>query len=514
VSAVDEGSWTRLVSAMLGETAYPATGEELERVATPRFVRSNVQPLVLRQQLLLRKAMLYPRWREPDFDPHGQIEPAPALADPVDVGDFRLWPDDQGGRAFFSLTRPRVLDFSVVVQREVSEGTIKTTGGTATLTLSAYPVVETETLVALHEGWATALVQAGHPAQTWQFQVLNLRNVEASVSLDADHLVREPQITASGEFGLATYVLELSSLGAQIWKDAIERHTASAIPGACALRTHYYAQLRDRLEVREQTLTGSIGSLLGSCGPEVLHVLNPEVTFESRVIVGGHPTIAETIVSWLPSEGHNPETIVFDEFGGQFAARITSQNPKAVTIDWNAQVRFRPAGWPVVSQSGTLSVQDKQLSVVLKPDTWLVDYTISVVLLDANGNVIEDADFSDPQTRVQAVLAYQAPFIGGGQLRSTLFEGSNQHIVNVAFPQPPDSPPGTTKLTVFATRGESLRQVKRLLKRSESLVAVIVHPDARVEIVTENDPVPELSDESSVLARLAALHPATANGAG
>jgi hypothetical protein len=507
VAASGEGAAEHVRTPVAEEdTLVGAPPRALSAVATTFVAMPVVTPLVpFRDRVLLDRRILKPRWEGLDRQPYVPVEPAPTLNAPLRAGDFLLWVDLPSTRALFTLAVPRVLHFSLTVQKEIRDDTIKITGGTAVLAVCAYEVSDTATAALLEMQWSSVLAANGFEGSNWRFQPLSLRNLDATLQLDAAHLTRPPQVTASGELGTATFVIELSQLGAQIWKDALETSGGSSLSGVCSLNARYYAQLADRVEVKEQVLSAPLGTLLGGVGAEALHVVNPQVSFEARVIVAGHPTVAGTVVNWLPSEGHAPQSLSFDETGGQFSALLTAQNVEGITIDWDAVVRFKPPGWPDIRQSGKLSVAGNDWSLVLKPGSWLTTRTISAVLLDANGEVIPDADFNDPNSRVQAELAFTAPFLKGKALRSTLFEADSEHAVTVAFPNPPDEKPGRVRLTIFATRGGKLRAKRRLLKADESLVAVMISPDARITIVTSHDKTLESSVPAEVLRHLARL---------
>ena len=119
--------------------------------------------------------------------------------------------------------------------------------------------------------------------------------------------------------------------------------------------------------------------------------------------------------------------------------------------------------------------------------------------------MIENPNFKAPNSRVQAEVSYSAPFLTGGAIRSTLFEADNQNIVQVVFPQPPNKPPGRARLSIIAKRKSKMKTANRILKPDETLVLVKVFADARIQIITSDDRVPELSKEGELLARLADL---------
>jgi hypothetical protein len=271
------------------------------------------------------------------------------------------------------------------------------------------------------------------------------------------------------------------------------------------LTANYLARPTDRLEVTNQRLTAALGVLLGGVGPDAVHIVNPQVSFNARVLVAGHPALESVILNWLPSEGHPPKNFMFAEEGGQFEAQITAEKVNAVTIDWNAVVRFKPAGWPDIRQSGKLSVAAGDWSLALAPGAWLTTYTLAAEFVDENDGVAADVDFNDPNTRVIADLAFSSEFLGSKVLQSNVFEPDNEHVVTVAFPNPPgQATPGTAKLTIVAMRSGKMLTASRALASDEHLVAVFIRP-TKIDITTANDPQSESSAKYRTFARLAAL---------
>jgi hypothetical protein len=451
-----------------------------------------------------RRVVRQPPWIDVDRHPHTHVEPVPALSDPVIGGDHLLWVDDAGGRVFYAAQAPRLIDAQVTVYKQERDDTIQTTGGTAVVTVAVYDDVDAATLVALEQGWRDVLALGGHGTREWTFLPLSLRSLEPAVDVGAELAAGTPQVNASTEAGTATFVIPLSSMGAQIWRAALQMGAGLTVPGACSVRAHYLADLGTTMEARDHELSCPLGTLLAAVPPAAVRELDAEVSFDANVIVGGHPTVDKVLVDWTPSEGHSPESLTFDSAGGTYSAALTSQHPQDVTIDWHAQVLFRPPGWPAIVRSGTLSVASNDWAVVLKPSSWLLDYTINAVHVDADGNAL-DVSLLDPATRVQATLACTAPYLGPNGLKSTLFETEHEDLVKVCFPCPPDQPAGQVRLTVFATRDGKLRMKRRTLKPSESLVAVLIKPQAVIQILTSEDPGAETTRAGDPFARMRAL---------
>lgn len=443
--------------------------------------------------------------RPPVVQPPIVIDPVPTLAPPLRVGDFWLWPDPQGGQAFFSLAVPRLRHFSLTVQRESRNNTILITGGTAVFTVDAYVAEKAKVVEGYQQAWTAALAQAGHGQRSWRFLPMHLRNLQASLQLPSGHVSREPEIATSTDEGTGTFLVGLSTIGVQVWKDALEQRRGETLPGVCSLKITYYAQLRGRVEVREQVLDAPLGALGAALGPEIVHTVNPQLTVEPKVIVAGHQTVETVVIDWRPNQGQQLLSQVFGPEGGQLTASLTSDNVNGLEINWSALVRYRPAGWPVVRESGKLSFAANNWSLIVKPDAWLVEYTFMAMLINQQGQVIASSDSQDLQNRVQGELAFRASFIEGGNPLSTVFETSSQQIVKVVVPKPPGQAPGELKLTIYALRAGLDNMQTRLLRPDETMIVAKVYPNARIEIVTNKDAAPELSEEGQMLSMLEML---------
>jgi hypothetical protein len=438
-----------------------------------------------------------------------EIKPVPMLGDPLTIDDFLLWPDPSRNRAFFTLSTPRLLDLNLTIQREVVEGTIEITGGNALFIVTAYSEESIQETESYRQVWSDRLEQGGYGRRNWKFQPLNLRNLEGILYLPSDHQIGETQITVSSEAGTATFLVELSKLGARAWKSSIEQGRPDGLQGICRLEAKYLAQLGDRVEVKLQTLSASIGALARDIGPDVIQTVNPQISVGAHVIVEGDPNIEDVIVDWRPSEGTQPQSLIFGPEGGHFSTVLTSEDINSIYIDWNAKVNYKPAGWPVVKQAGRLSFTDNSWSVIINPASWILNYSIIAMLLDANGSVVAASSDGDLENRVQGELTFQAEYIKRGVPLITTFETGSQQIVSVPFPLPPGQSPTEAKLSTFASRSynEEIRHSMkvRLLNPNETMIAVKIYPDARIEVVTNQDPVGEFSLESKGLNQLEML---------
>ncbi|QIR39932.1 hypothetical protein HCG51_26635 [Tolypothrix sp. PCC 7910] len=482
-----------------------------------------------------------------------EIDPVPVLGRPLEVGDFWLFPDIEESRVFFSLATPRLLNVALVVQQVNQSGTIKITGGTAILNISAYAQADMNTLELYRQNWTQALANAGYypggnqpdpvpfpkprpprkfpPGETppiivkplpqvelqaipekikiirsaWQFQPLNLRNLQAELNLPADHVVRSPEFTVSNDVGIVTFLIELSELGVQVWKDALEQRRGNTIPGVCNITANYYAQLNNRVDVKQGNSSISLGKLLANSGPEVVSIQNPKISLEAKLIIAGHPTIESVVVEWQPNIGGTPGKNIFTSEGGQLPIQVITDNVNFVEINWNAKVNFRVLDWPLIPDRGNLSFSSNNFADIIKPTAWIRNYDIVMMLLDEQGNVIPNN--SATEQRVIVTLTFKSPYLQGVPSLNTTFETTSQKIVTVPLPVPNDQIPIELTLNVVAMRGNITQTTTRQLQINESSIIGTINPAAEIQIFTNLDTVSEASLASEMLGLLAMLSP-------
>lgn len=540
----------------------PVANQTVTATAAVRPAKS--QPIITQSDVQLARPVDRPQWAIKAL-PLIPIEPAPSLAPPVRVGDMLLWPDAPRSRALYALCVPLLRDFSLTVRRENVGNTIKIIGATAVLSVSAYTAADPTALEALRPAWTAALTKAGHGQRTWSFQPMHLRGLQGTLDAATGHFSRPPQVTVSTETGTATFLVELTELGAQVWKDALEQSAARTIPGICRLDASFYvyvqvqrgvevessartastvrseppassplravpirdspirdSPIRDtpvreepvraeprietRVEARRHLISAPLGTVLGTLGPGAVRVVNPQLTVTANFIVAGHPIVENVVVDWRPSGGHQPLSQTFGAEGGQFQAQITSDNLDAIEIDWTAIVRYKPTGWPVIRRSGKLSFASNNWSEIINPVSWTREYVITTMLLDAQGRVLPAGDATNLVDRVQGTLTYSAPFLTAGVPLTNFFETSSQQMVKVSFPLPPDLQAGELKLTLFATRGGGTpTMVARRLLPDETMVVAKISAAAKIDILTNLDVLPEASDETDMFTLMTML---------
>lgn len=492
-----------IVKHAVAALAQPAASKNSIVLATSAVAVATVQPLAFRKpQIVLYD--LKAQWVLAEL-PYRIVDPVPTTQTPIHAGDFLLWPDPAQNRAFFTLTSLRMSDFMLTVRRESIEGTIRTTGGTAVFNISVYASEDLSALERYRSEWTERLAQAGHGQRSWKFAPLNLRNLGGAVELPAGYVLSPPHVAASADSGSAAILVELTPLAAQAWEESLNQGRPGLLQGVCRFTAHYYAQLGERVDVREQVLAGPLGTLATTAGVgrNALHIIQPEISVEAKFVAVGDDMVERIALSLRPSGGHEPISHTFPEGGGVYALQLITPQSETLTLDWTAFVHFKPEGWPVVRHSGTMD--ENVWTEMIKPDSWVRPFTLVVMLLDAAGNALPanaaDDNTVDANNRVYGEITFTAPYLGGAPLRAS-FESSSQQMVEVQFPMPPNAPPGEVKLTVISLRDGRIDMKTRTLEVDETMVLASVLHNSMIQITTNRDPATERSLEGQLFGLL------------
>jgi hypothetical protein len=430
------------------------------------------------------------------------LEPPPEAHNPVRSGDFLLWPDPPRDRAFFALAVPRLTDFSLTVQREVqSNGSHAITGATAVMTLSVYSPESPAALERYRQEWTARLASSGFPARNWKFLPVSLSNLQASLNLSAVEKQGEPRVSTSPGAGTATAFIELSPSGALAWSEALTRRSASSIAGVCNLRVSYCVQANNRVELREHNLTANLGVLLGACGPEKVTIVNPQQTIVAKIIVDDDELLDRVIVNMRPNMNLAPQSQTFSATGGEIAMNVTTSTPNQVRIDWSADWSFKPPDWPVIREIGALTASTGTQEII-KPSSWLFKYRLIAMFVGEDGKSLANPSSND--YRVQGTFTYTARYLPTGLL-SSVFECGHMQQVPIVLPKFPQQSPGDLILFLSAMVKGKGSVITKKLQLDNPFVIAKIFPDAKIELVTANDPVSELSEESELLNLLATL---------
>ena len=413
--------------------------------------------------------------------------PTPAPNTPIAANDTWLWPDAAAKCAYFMLTRPVRMEFSLMVERDAD---YRVTGGTATLAVGVFPENRNA-----ERTWADALRRAGHDARGWRFDPLRLNRLDADVDLPGDHVVGAPKTTVNPRLGTAIFLIDLTALGAQVWQQALAG--GAAPPGVCSVTAHYVAaDNQGRMSARRQAADAPVATVLAGARPEAVRVVDPEIGVDATLVLDGDPAITAITVEMRALNG-TVRTESFGAEGGTVTLRMVTANPRAERVDWSVRVAFATASWPPLRIGGTLS-DASGWSDLISPASWMRAVSVTTILLDAGGTVLA-GDQASASNRVTGAIDFTAPFLDTATSLQAGFETSSQESTTIMVPRPPHEPPGELKLTVFALRGGLDAMTVRNLAVDEEWVVVKVYANARIEVVTNRTPGAENAREGGVL---------------
>jgi hypothetical protein len=280
------------------------------------------------------------------------------------------------------------------------------------------------------------------------------------------------------------------------WKAALEEGGVSTIPGIAHVSVASFDYLGASLSPTNHVMDTPLASLLAGRGAADIRSIDPQQTIQGKLVVVTNDLVERLTVALKPSQGEAPTNQVFGPEGGQIEVAVTAQDLSTVTIDWSAQVAYKPLGWPPVPASGQLNSANIWTDLI-KPDSWVATYTFMAIPVDEKGQA-QKPDAAGPNPQTQGVLNFTAPYVPNGLINSSFMADYNSPVT-IALPRYPGQPFGDLVLTVFATRNGVGGNLSRKLAPDEVNVVALIHPDGRVQIVTYSDALPELSAASEVL---------------
>lgn len=423
----------------------------------------------------------------------------PGIAVCPDSGEAILW---------FTPTRVVLTDFSLTVRREVRpDGSVATSGASAVLSVSVYVQqngghylrdratwVEKVTKVPLVRAAAYSVLPAAE------------HGLAVQLELPAGVASADPIISVSPLAGAATIAVELTEVGALTWRTALEHGGGSTIPGTVRATVSIPSSDTDVDNwypgVDTYKLDAALGTLLASRGPADIQQIDPQQMVRGTVLVIGSQLVGLSTVTIRPSGDLAPVSEEFGATGGRLDVSVATQHPDTVSVDWKAEVSFTPPKWPTIPMSGKLDAQTGWITMV-KPESWCVGYLLAVVPVNAAGKPV--AAHTRSQDRVQGVLNFTAPYVGGGLLTSA-FEVDYGRPTSLVLPRYPQKEFGDLVLSVFVTVGGTLGQASRKLAEAEVVITALAYPDAKVELHTTIDSLPEAaSGVAALLDRLTGM---------
>lgn len=404
---------------------------------------------------------------------------------PIIIGDYCFWPTKHNSVAFVCLRVPRIKDFNLTIKKEVVGNTIKVTSGT--ISYSASVVVSVTDIQNNMYSWLRELKERGHSAVDWSFEPLYIAKERHSLILPQEH---EYQYLLSLD---NINEITLSENDALTWMKMLETNQGNKIPGihqvTITFRKGYMNFFGSGIDLPklpsfengylELSIPASI--LLSNFGAESITIINPKIENETKVLVSSNPIVEYVIVTISSNDG-KAISHTFTSDGGIFPHKWTTDEMSSLEIRWEAIIKYRPKGWPEVKETGKLSANDNNLIVMIKPESWIREHSLTVFLMDEQGNVLPTETAKVYQ--IYAEFIYKGSFLqGDGILRST-FQCEPHKTLDVAFPQPPTNGTGNLELRISVFNNENKNHQIYTLKEDDYFVIAKIFEDKRIQIET------------------------------
>ncbi len=430
------------------------------------------------------------------------IEPVTILGDPISVGNYLVWPDQTSRQLYFVHKTPQLKDFSLTVNRssvrnEAGQETITDTSGLAIMALNLYKDNALEELNALSQ-------RAGSPLASylnWRFKPISIKSIVANVEAYDRNDISSITQSISSDTGMASFTIHLTKLGAQKWKECLLAGNARFLAGAVKFKVRFYAKIRDKQEIQDIEIGGSLSELLSTVGPDAVKTINPEVVIKTIIQITGHQLISDSTVEVKPSRGHQPVSLFFNGGGGRMEAVFTESNPEDIKIDLLYKVNFANPDWPIIERKRTLSYRGGDWTDIIDPASWLDKYFVAVQFFDANGIALAPNSVGVDE-RVICTFEYFADYLEGRSIKSVQ-QVHSQNFFEINFPLPINAQAGRLRLTVFNMRinnGQAPVSPMEVREFSTGVSAISInsHADGRVEIRSNTDAAVESGSEEVV----------------
>jgi hypothetical protein len=409
-------------------------------------------------------------------------------------------------RAFFATVMPELQSLRLTIRQEANSVVML---GRALLTVSLYPDAAANLLEQHRLEWTDALSAAGYGYRLWKFLPVNLQKLQAFLEINPQQLRSPVQVAINASAGTATLLVELSTLGTQIWQQALATRQFDQIAGIARFTADFYARTDDRLQIREQLFSSSLSTFLTNCDAVYLEVIPPTVALTTTLIIQSHALVETVGVTLRPPQSGN---IFQDNFagdrGGTLMGSVMTDNLNTVTVPWEAQIKYRLPSWSIGVQQGTLSLANP--TEIVKPGSseWIQECTMFTVFMQSQTELATDLTlFDDIEVSVSMTLnATNATYLMLPLL--TTFQPRHLDVTEVPFPVMPGQVPGKIGIMVV-TRSKSQNTVfaamQRVLPPGELLLNLKVFRGGAIAIQTSTDPIAESSIEGDLLALLGQL---------
>jgi hypothetical protein len=420
----------------------------------------------------------------------------PALLEPLRAGGYLIWPEANKRHLYFLLEKPQTGDFSLTIQNEEINDTIKTTRGNAVLKIGLYASNSVEQLENLLSSGNEAL----KPYSKWKFVPLNLSGLKAEFSPTSNTEIHRAAATMSAETGMVIFLIDLKEAGAINWKSNIEQGLGYQLNGLISLEaTFIVSDSKGLPQTRSWHLTETLGALLQGV-PKEVNIIQPQVSLNTRVIVSASPLLHLVTADVRPPTGYLPQSFSFDENGGDWSCRLTGVNLEDLQVELHKKVQFKATGWPVLSNKKSLNYANTEWTEIVDINSWLDKFSLSVVVVDRNNQIVKH-----DEDQIVCTMSYSAGFLEEGKPIISIIAVKSGDFQEISFPLPQGSVPGQLKLNIIASLVVEGKKIvpkvitKNIASSASAIIVSIAQDDKPIEVVTNEDPVPESSIQQHML---------------
>lgn len=233
-------------------------------------------------------------------------------------------------------------------------------------------------------------------------------------------------------------------------------------------------------------INGSFTNLFAGIDSRYLNTVYLERSFPVSITIQGDPMLQTVALTWSADEGI-PQAIVFNSTGGKRDVVLTSRNPDAVMIQFQAKLSFTPAKWSPIELRGQATVAQGGNQIVLRPGDLV--RRVMFHLLVREGSRIKPAANLPPNDSIVVNVTYK-----GDHLATPIKTSSRiTPIAPVQFTylRDPQNRPTQLLLSAIGTLNNKLvRVADQTIRTDETDVYLLLEHD-RLQLVSRNSVISE-----------------------
>jgi hypothetical protein len=413
---------------------------------------------------------------------------------PIILGDYCMWKAKSTLTVFVCRRVPEITLFRLTVKKEVIGDTIKIIGGSisyrANVAISHTDIINNESY------WRNELEKIESVYNSYDFRELEIVNEYHKLVLpnDKDEDFARDHLLV---IGLGYIEKELSEKDVLMWMEALENHQGSKITGIHKFQIKFgkgkvtifingdpldIPNLKDKVQYGYFESSMPISTLsLDKFGAESITIINPKIEEETKILVSNNSIVEHVIITLVTNDGKIISYTATSE-GGVFSNKWTTDEMSSLEIEWEAIIKYHPTQWPEIKVSGKLSAIDNNLIATIKPESWIREHSIIIILMDEQGNILP-AEIAKIYN-VYAEFIFKASFLEGDGLLQYAFQMESQKTLKVQFPKPPGKVEANLqlRLSVFGNQNKKLEIF--ILKEDDNFIIAKIFLDKRIQIET------------------------------